>query len=80
MQGRVRSTHRLSQGRVPLSSCRTVGEDRAPLTDSQERVQPCDCRVGWKTGIYPQASAAASTGAGEQRGFVMVPTCRMQMH
>lgn len=25
-------------------------------------VQPCYCRVGWKTGTYPQASAAASTG------------------
>ena len=46
----------------------------------RREVQLCDCRVGWKTGIFPQASAAASTGAGEQRGFVMVPTWRMQMH
>lgn len=27
-----------------------------------EEHKPCYCRVGWKTGTYPQASAAASTG------------------
>lgn len=34
------STHKLDQGGVPLSSCNIVMEDRAPLTDTQERNAP----------------------------------------
>lgn len=53
------SSQRLSQGRVPLSSCRMVGED------SQEReYNPVTAGGVEETGTYPQASAQHPRGAG----------------
>lgn len=49
------STHSLSQGGVPLSSCKMVMEDRALLTDSQERSATLLLQSGMENRVLPTA-------------------------